>query len=338
MDRNLLHRIADHVRLPVPGATTRAARLVDAVRLLAKRYVNNAQPRMYGVIAKDMPAIAQRLGFNDFDQYSDIGEIAAAIETISKDIRRSRHVRLVPAFVSWMWQQDTDYTRRFLQEIGFDLEHSQKDEAPADDAGVSGIQHSSAYTLERVLAMARSRVILVAQNHWHMVAAQDRDGFRYWPLIVDALTRGVDIEIVAMHHLVGPLGRQRAGHEPATHPDAVTLWSLYCTAPLFSRQLDDFWTAMGEWDRLYRALQPKDEARLGNLTMLGAYFTPLTMTVIDPDEADATLVVSPRTPDPKSTIRPQFVARKIVNPDTFAYYYGDIAHALSDHHWVKMFG
>lgn len=314
--------------------------------LLAKALANRCQPYAdqakqgggkYRPLAKELPSIAEKLGIKgplrergqDIDVTMEIVE-RARIDMSSKGSKSN----LAPAMLVWLWQTDEPYTRRFLRQINFDLAAAEANELAHVEA--AGVASNSPYTLLGQIEATTSRLVLIAQNHWHMVSTEDRHGYRYWPILLNALKRGIDIDVVAMHPEIGPRGRVE-GPLPAS---AVDAWALFMHTPEFPTQLKTCWERFAQWHAFYCAA--RDEAggssTMGAFRALGAYFTPVTMSVIDPDDQDGMIVVSPRVGDPKSASRPQFAIYKDTNPEGFTYYWSYIENALADHHWVKILG
>lgn len=344
MDRQVIDLIIDHMR-GHSCARSDGNVVSNQYPILAEILAERCQPHptdggsKYRGIATQLPAIALELGTRSPIRLDD-PSIEATMERIERariDMLKGVRSSLAPAMLMWLWRHNEPFARDFLQKIGFDISSARSSIQAGSMARIepAGTAANSLYTLHGRIAAARSRLVLVAQNHWHMINATDRHGSRYWPLIKDALERGVDIDIVAMHPDIGPRGRSVADF---IVPDAIAAWAAFMHTPEFKVQIDHCWTTLAEWESWYSEGDYFINADLGAFRAYGAYFTPLTFSAIDPDENDGVIVLSPRTPDPRSSARPQFLVRKDTNPEAFNYYWSSIENCLLDHHWVKMVG
>ena len=191
-------------------------------------------------------------------------------------------------------------------------------------------QQSSPYDLEQIIDLARDQLVLVAQNHYHMTTARINNSERYWPLLVNALQRGVDVDIVSMHpDAVPPTSGQ------VSIPSAIDVWSLYMTAPEFSAHLQECWQTYESWHLRYATLaNPKE--RLGDLRFHAAYFTPLTASFVDPeDNARGLLVLSPRTGHEAAGPRPHFILRRRHEHKAFTYYWETFKNGFGNAGWER---
>jgi hypothetical protein len=293
----------------------------------------------YRPLAEELPAIAEELGTRSpiKDRHQSVETTMEIVERARIDMGRGSRSELAPAMIAWLWRTDETYARGFIQRIGFELASvetmlQQTRLAPNEQFGaVTG----SLFTLEGQLETARSRVVLVAQNQWHLVSTEDRHGDRYWPMILDALSRGIDVDVVAMHPEVGPRGQASDGL-----PNAISVWSGFIHTPEFPAQIEKCWQRLHQWGAAYRSAREAhaEPKTMGAFRAFGAYLTPVTLSVIDPENSSGVIVVSPRTSDPKAAGRPQFVIHKEDNPQGFTYYWSYVENALSDQHWVKLVG
>jgi hypothetical protein len=338
VERQNLDLIIDHLSVRIESETkgrrvTQLPALASAVQKLCARFQAHGE-RRYSKIAAELPAIAADIGvsINPERLISD----QAFMEEIERGrIEIGRHVRsyLAPAFLEWIYVTDPATANALLLDTGFDPNQL----IEPNSSWEIGSQGSSRLDLRAAIRTARSRLILIAQNHWFMISAEKEGNLQFWPLLTEAMARGVDVDIIAMHPEISSSGLPIAGDE-LPEPDAIALWSLYMGAPQIGRQIDACWTTFAEWDDMYDEFSAKAESPVGNLRIFGAYFTPLTMTIVDPDEDDGYLVLSPRAPDNKSVARPQFEIHKRKEPYAFGYYYGDVQFQLVNDFWVKIHG
>ncbi len=186
-------------------------------------------------------------------------------------------------------------------------------------------QSESPFDIAETLKVARKRAVLVAQNHGFMTNP-DTEG-RIWPIVKDALIRGVQVDIVAMNSETRP-ARLAASPEPPV--DAAVLWAHYMNAGEFFRHLKVCWNTLNSWK------ERAEEGKLHNLHIYRAYFTPLTVTAIDPNEANGFIVLSPRPPREANQSRPQIVLFKRSCPSSFEYYWQAIANSFDNDGWLEI--
>lgn len=191
-------------------------------------------------------------------------------------------------------------------------------------------QNTSPYDLEQLLKISRERLILVAQNHWFMTRSDNNE--KFWELTKRALSRGVEVDIIGMHRDARP---PDAGGGDI--PDAFELWALYQHAPAFNTHAGECWTALKTWAERYQKLSETTENTLGTLRIFGAYFTPLTISVVDPDTDRGLIVLSPRTSSQVSMARPQIILRRKYDEAAFKYYRQSIDNASGNEGWKRMF-
>lgn len=293
----------------------------------------------YRPIAHDLPDIAEMLGVPNPKRADDelIETTMEHVESVRKDMHKGVRSGLAPAIFMWLWQQDQEYCQNLLARMHFDLQAARAEhEEGGPRLEATGAASFSVFNLQGQIARAQHRLILIAQNHWHMVSPQHGHADRYWPLLLSALERGVDIDIVAMHPDIGPRSVLPPDH--LSPPDAVTLWSLFMNTPEFPRQLENCWATLAAWEEDYRNSDYPEGAQLGAFRAYGSYFNPLTFSLVDPEQDDGIIVLSPRTPDPRAASRPQYAIHKGADPEGFNYYWSTVENSLSDHHWVKIVG
>ena len=182
-------------------------------------------------------------------------------------------------------------------------------------------QNKSPYDLEQILKRVRQRLILVAQNHFYMTSGYTDGANKFWPLLKAALLRGVSIDIVCMHPDVKPIA-----HPGIDAPSGIDLWWYYQGKPDFFRHLMETWKVLDLWGKLYteiksQAMAENPKQDLGQLTIHGCHFTPLTMSMVDPkdEESRGFIVFSPRTSFTDPGERPQFIIRAKTEADVFDY-------------------
>jgi hypothetical protein len=340
VERRNLDLIVDHLSLRVGGDTigkrqTQLPMLADIVRRLCARLQARGE-RKYSRIANELPAIARQIGVViNQTKLNDIDQLMEEIERCIIEVGRNVRSYLAPAFLEWVHVNDPQEVDWLLSEAGFNK--SQITHPQEKFLWELGQQGDPTTDLQAAIRIAKSRLILIAQNHWFMMSAEKNGSYLFWTLLSEAIVRGVDVDIVAMRAEISSSGLPISGNDP-DEPDAVALWSLYMGAPQFPRQIDECWMRFAEWDRMYKELSDSTDICLGNLRIFGAYFVPFTMTIIDPDIEDGYLVLSPRTPNNKSVSRPQFMIKKNKEPYAFNYYYGDVQFQLVNEVWVKIFG
>lgn len=186
-------------------------------------------------------------------------------------------------------------------------------------------QRESPFDFYEITRVARRRIIFVAQNHRFMT--DPRTEMKCWESIRSALTRGVKVEIVAMHGDVRPAKLGTSEQEPA---DATNLWAHYMNAAAFFRHLDECWETLTTWKG-----RAADEG-ISGLKIIGTYFPSLSITVVDPDDSTGFLVLSPRPPLEAKQTRPQFILFKQSSPVSFEYYWTAIDNSSDYQEWKEM--
>ena len=195
-------------------------------------------------------------------------------------------------------------------------------------------QNDSPFDLQQLLKMAKQKIIMVAQNHYYVTSNRDDGSERFWPLIESALLRGVDIDIVGMHTDVLPKVRDEIKNSV---PSAVDVWSHYMNAAAFEEHLDECWETLQIWSSRYQELRSASSGHIGTLKLVGAYFTPLTVTIVDPELPTGFLVLSPRTGHEASEPRPHFILRRRYENKAFNYYHKTVTNGLANGGWQRLF-
>ena len=195
-------------------------------------------------------------------------------------------------------------------------------------------QSQSPYDLEELMNVTSKRLILIAQNHGYMTVQKEDDDSgdkKFWPLVKGMLERGVTVQIIAMHADAKPAKLESAQNGAG---DALSVWAHYMRADRFFKHVDKTWEGLKKWSERYRDL----DSCTGRLQIYRAYFTPITLSVVDPETGSGTLVVSPRPAHDASGPRPQFIVSEKYCPVTFSYYWGTIKNSFdNDKSWEMMF-
>lgn len=307
----------------------------DYIRAICAR-ARAAGANQYDLIARELPVVAQAMGLATFagDQSAKGQTQEVTIENALKYMSQGSKSGLVRPFLLWAWKRDQHGLAQFMDEMGFDPSTASVIPAATPIRPI-GQQGNSEYDLESVLGIAEKRLVLIAQNHWHMVSSSDH----YWPMIQDALHRGVSIDLVAMHPNAAPRGGflerpitaiNRGESLPA---DPVDTWAHYISWPEFTGQLTQMWEAFAQWRSLYRQLQNEGTRRIGAFKTYGSYFQPNTITAVDQEKQKGFFVVSPRTSDTNSAGRPQFLIEKGRDPAAFMYFQRYINDGISNAFW-----
>lgn len=184
-------------------------------------------------------------------------------------------------------------------------------------------QNESPFEVQEILRVARSRIILIAQNHGFMT---DPNGPKdlIEELIFERLATGVTVDIIAMHPRVSPAGTP-------SPPDACNLWAHYMGAPSFHAHLERCWEMLFSWNRRYHNTAVK-----GKLRIKGAYFLPVSINIVDPDKPDGFLVLSPRMAQEASAPRPQFIATKQHERGIFNFYWETVRSSFDNSGWIDI--
>lgn len=306
----------------------------DYVRAVCKKPINH-RDRRYDGIARELPAIARSMGIATFenDRIDDGRDPEAIIENALKYMSQETESGLVKPFLAWAWKKDESGLTQFMASAEFINPADQPPQTATPIFRPAGEQADSLYDLKNVFALAEQRVILIAQNHWHMASSRDT----YWPLIEEALLRGVTVELVAMHSDVGPeggfLNRVEEADQTQLPAHAVNMWTSYLRWPKFIPQLDEMWNVFRDWRNTYDDIVASGPRRLGKFRTYGSYFQPNTITAIDPDMRRSIVIVSPRTSNSDSVGRPQFLIEKARDPAAFTFFWRYIDYGLSNDMW-----
>jgi len=182
-------------------------------------------------------------------------------------------------------------------------------------------QEKSPYDLENVIKVAHESIYLLAQNHYYMTERSKRGAReRVWQLLTDKLRSGVDVQIVAMHP------RTSFNGTPGQLPCDV--WQAYMAAPKFLEHLRECWTTLSEWWTEYRK-----GSFSGNLAILGAFFLPISINIIDPDRDEGFIIMSQRIAQEANASRPQLIFSRKYEPKVFEFYWHWLNNSNANASW-----
>ena len=309
------------------------------IRALCKHRKNHINTQ-YDLIGRELPSIASLMNVRSFneDKLAKGASAASVIENALKDMGKGTRSALIEPMLKWAWERDEASLMAFLQGLGF---HQMKAASPNTTTPIIrpvGSQGTSNYDLPEIFRVAEQRIVLIAQNHWHMVSSRTDDGYLYWPQIEKALRRGVTVEIIAMHPDAAPRGgflnRKNPTEQSPLPADPLNTWANYMNCDKFVGQVDQMWEVFADWRRLYGEIKANwTTGRLGAFKTYGSYFQPNTITAVDPEKLKGFVVVSPRTSDTNSKGRPQFLLDRAVEMEAFTYYVRYISDGISNDIW-----
>lgn len=264
-----------------------------------------------------------------YNHYS-FDKLRAWIESVFDDIERRRgiHIEAEPTQFSELEEKLEAIRQRYQSRHVSSANHRWRHYGRPV---MIGKQKDSPFDLQQLIHVAQRRLVLVAQNHRFMTSLDADERYAHWPVVEDALLRGVDIDIVSMHKEVAP-----TGYDPAEVPSAYELWSLYMKANDFPGHCDECWVSLKRWAELFTKLRTQRK-KTGVLRIYGSYFTPLTISLVDPDDEHGFLVLSPRINLESNDARPQFILRKAHEEVAFSYYAEATLNSLNNAGWKKMF-
>ena len=162
-----------------------------------------------------------------------------------------------------------------------------------------------------LMGRAHSHLFLAAQNHFFFVERSER---------------GDQLRAALTRFLVGAPGRRvdimlcdpAAGY-------AVRTWQ-YVTAERFERDLQlaaKFFDELGAWAQTQTELA-------GRITVRKVPFVPLSVTFVDPADADGFLVLTPNAYEERNIVRPCFVVSRSKNDDIFQQYWSAYYQRFND--------
>lgn len=333
----------------------------EALRPISKANQSTAKPQMvklYEFIKKNCPVggkpkyrslvlpvaqIALQIGVR-FPLPSDEDGWKSHAEELTKNVKslqRGNRCELLAPLLAWVWANDRDAAKAILATFGLDIDEIEErarariGNAPAPV--LAFLQERSSYNLDNLFERAERRLVLVAQNHWYMIKQPEGSETDFWPKIATALSRGVTVEIVAMH----PDVAQPLSNFPRA--DAIGAWSQYLTADDFGGHVGLCWETLDRFAASYAAERESiaEEARTrkrrpGKLEIYRAWFLPLSLSFVDPEGASGLGIVSPRTSSPISGTRADFVITKAAHPDIFSHYWNFVSHGAAHQKWQKV--
>ncbi|MEP0708854.1 MAG: toll/interleukin-1 receptor domain-containing protein [Parvibaculum sp.] len=193
-------------------------------------------------------------------------------------------------------------------------------------------QSDSPYDLEQRFLVAKNKLILVAQNHYFMTMSEAGGHEKFWPLIADAMKRGVKLTIVAMHPEATPR------NPPPDLSDACGAWGHYMgVGKTFTDHCLDSWKVFKNWEGLVRDLKSSGTDVQGRYEVYAAYFEPLSYSLVDPDDPErGFVVVSPRPAYEGSRARPEFVIRRQWEFRAFEFFHGTYGNSRDQGGWKLM--
>lgn len=253
------------------------------------------------------------------------------LKILCNQITQGNRPRDAPIVMLWLWVKDGARLRTALASAGSPLPDSippPRDEwltpLPREAHVISSsgrvsfthIQSESPYDVDKIFDLAKSRLVLIAQNHFRMTNGDEDTQQRIFDSVKAALKRRVKIRIIAMH----PEVRRKKEDGSYVAPDAVAVWSEYHKSSEFRKQLNKTWETLGGW---VKAVNDEGIAPRGRLEVWGAYLVPVSLTLIDREEDEGgAVIVSPRTQNQNSGHRLHIVIRK--GEDGFPYFANEI--------------
>lgn len=217
---------------------------------IAAKRIMELHPNGYVSFAAELGPIAFSFGFgNDADRKNGFATVRP--ETVAEqrnNLAKGANRGLFPVMLCWLWVHDRYDTQVLFETCGFPYidaiaQLESADRTAADNVLVAP-QNKNKFDLSFLLENAKDRIILVAQNHWHLISQPANSETDFWPKVAAAVERGVTVEIVAMHPDAEPplpLGDV---------PDAIQLWTLYMKAPAFRSHVIKCWDTLDRFASL----------------------------------------------------------------------------------------
>ena len=255
-----------------------------------------------------------------------------------KSLQRGNRCDLLALLLAWVWANDRPVAKDVLAAFGLEIDkvedRAMKRIGSAPAPVLAFLQERSAYNLDNLFERATRRLVLVAQNHWYMIKQPEGSETDFWPKIAAALSRGVTVEIVAMH----PDVAQPLSDFPRA--DAIGAWSQYLKADEFGHHVGLCWETLDRFAQSYAAERnaiadaaKSQKCRPGKLEIFRAWFLPMSLSFVDPESAAGLGVISPRTSSPISGTRADFVITKAAHPDIFSHYWNFVDHGVAHQKW-----
>jgi hypothetical protein len=330
----------------------------EALGPIKKALLEDAQPqmvRLYGSIKDNCPVggspkyralvqpvaqIALQIGVRFPMPHDDSAWLDGAIALTKnvKSLQRGNRCDLLALLLAWVWANDRPCAKDVLSAFGLSIEEieerARKRIGNAPAPVLAFIQERSTYNLDNLFERAKRRLVLVAQNHWYMIKQPEGSDSDFWPKIAAALSRGVTVEIVAMHQDVA----QPLSDFPSA--DAIGVWSQYLKADEFGQHVGLCWETLNRFAASYTAERDAiaeaaraQKLRPGKLEIYRAWFLPMSLSFVDPESAAGLGVISPRTSSPISGTRAEFVITKAAHPDIFSHYWNFVSHGVAHQKW-----
>lgn len=295
------------------GKESSFAKLAEELRAVTK---SAAAPR-YSLAARSLENHAASFGVTVGT--SDERGLAANIGQHINDLAIGKPRTFAAPLLYWLWSDHRDAAVKVFTAVNFEHEVEYRRAASQRAAGSSQAivvqQNRSPYSLANLLDEAKGRIVMLAQNHWHMITQPAGTPTDFWRRIEAAIRRGVTVEIVAMHSDAPP---------PLPHdnpPDPIKLWSFYLKAPAFSDHVDQCWGTLNRFLKEYRKIHDEESYEEDRLKIYRSWFLPMTMTIVDPLLDNGIAVLSPRTASEISGPRHDFILTRRNNLEAFLYFW-----------------
>lgn len=286
--------------------------------------------------------ISKRIGFDFPEPVDDDAKRskAALIDSNVTSIRRGHFSSLLKPFLAWAWVYHRDRVIPIFEAIGF-TEYAQAEDRARERLAAQAvpirayIQERSPHDLDALFVRARERLVLVAQNHWYMINQAKGSKTDFWPKIANALSRGVSIEIVAMHRDTA----QPIAEIPQADP--ILTWAQFMKVEEFGDHIDQCWETLTRYKTSFEAEKDQIAAdaealghSAGTLELNKAWFLPFTLSFVDPDSPDSMAVISPRTSSPISGTRADFVITKADHAEIYSHFWNYVNHGKAHQKWA----
>lgn len=331
---------------------------VSAAERSEKRIFEDQAAALYEVIKDNCPgggkpkyraligpladiAETAQISFRRADGEKDELDLADYVRTNVVSLRNKHKPALFGLLLIWAWRERGDLTGPILEKFGLNtgqmIEDARSRLASRPVPVLAFLQEKSARDLGYLFQRASKRIVLIAQNHWYMINQEAGSATDFWPKIRDALIRGATVEIVAMHEDAP----QPFSHMPPS--DAVGIWTRFLKEERFPIHLQNCWTTLDRFAASYaaekEAIEGKARSRhikAGVLKIFRAWFLPMTLSFVDPDQDDALVVVSPRTSSTNSGTRPDFIFKREDHPDLYSHYWSFASHGEAHQLWQQI--
>lgn len=341
MDAGLLAEALKHFTAkPVAAKKPHLVALHDLVR---DNCPEPAIPPKYRGLVEPLAVIAPRIGL-EFPA-STVPEIQARFDQIKSDhnsIGKGHRSKLLGPFIAWAWIHHRHLLIPIFEGVGFTEYAEAEERARVRSAArakpvLAFIQERSPHDLDALFVRARERLVLVAQNHWYMINQAKGSKTDFWPKIANALSRGVSVEIVAMHRdTAQPIA-------DIAQADPILTWAQFMKVEEFGEHIDLCWETLMRFKASYEAEEDEIVGRAkalgisaGQLKLKKAWFLPYTLSFVDPDSPESMAVISPRTSSPISGTRADFVITKTDHPEIYSHFWNYVNHGKAHQKWAMV--